>query len=377
MSRVLVIGGGVAGVEAAVAAREQGAEVTLLYRAPGASALYAGAVEMAGDVEAILMQEPYHPFTRVYRDHLKLASDLAAVLAAFAGRLGRAGLRFELRPGRYLDIHGGSRQAAAVPATVAAGELDGLRGRQVGVVAIEEVADYDAEAVAIALSESGGARAAAVSAMVTDLPAGAVLTDLFGRPAPKPRTPRELLAYPPGFRDLPENGFELLASPPAPHGWRLQQALLRTLATAGVAVEQAEVTGFERRDDRLAAATGDSLRWEADAFVLASGRFIGGGLVKTRLVREPLLDLAVYYQGERIEEAYPRVRHLEYLEPEPAFRTGLLTDKELRPLQSDGQPAFANLYAAGSVLGGYDYAGGCGFGVPLLTGRLAGRLAAG
>ncbi|HEY8760112.1 MAG TPA: FAD-binding protein, partial [Candidatus Dormibacteraeota bacterium] len=102
------------------------------------------------------------------------------------------------------------------------------------------------------------------------------------------------------------------------------------------------------------------------------------GLVKSRLVREPLLDLAVYYQGEPIQEAYPRLRHLEYVDPAPAFRTGLLTDAELRPVDASGAPAFANLRAAGSVLGGYDYAGGgCGFGVPLLTGWLAGRLAAG
>jgi len=34
------------------------------------------------------------------------------------------------------------------------------------------------------------------------------------------------------------------------------------------------------------------------------------------------------------------------------------------------------VYAAGAMLGGYDYAGPCGFGVPILTGWLAGRFAA-
>jgi anaerobic glycerol-3-phosphate dehydrogenase len=37
---------------------------------------------------------------------------------------------------------------------------------------------------------------------------------------------------------------------------------------------------------------------------------------------------------------------------------------------------YSNLYAVGAVLGGYDYAGPCGFGVPILTGWLAGRWAA-
>ncbi len=149
------------------------------------------------------------------------------------------------------------------------------------------------------------------------------------------------------------------------------------LRRAGVAVVAGEVTGFRREGTRLLAAQVADSELAADSFVLATGRFIGGGLVKSRLVHEPLLDLAVYYQGEPIEDAYPRLRHLEYLDPAPAFRTGLLTDGELRPVDPTGAPAFVNLRAAGSVLGGYDYAGGgCGFGVPLLTGWLAGRFAA-
>ena len=42
---------------------------------------------------------------------------------------------------------------------------------------------------------------------------------------------------------------------------------------------------------------------------------------------------------------------------------------------SGGEAGFA-AEAAGAVLGGYDYAGSCGFGVPLLTGWLAGANAA-
>jgi len=42
MTKVLVIGGGIAGYCAALAARRDGAEVTVVARAPGATALYAG-----------------------------------------------------------------------------------------------------------------------------------------------------------------------------------------------------------------------------------------------------------------------------------------------------------------------------------------------
>jgi glycerol-3-phosphate dehydrogenase subunit B len=48
----------------------------------------------------------------------------------------------------------------------------------------------------------------------------------------------------------------------------------------------------------------------------------------------------------------------------------------LHPLNEQGSVPYSNLFAAGAVLGGYEYAGPCGFGVPILTGWLAGRFAA-
>jgi glycerol-3-phosphate dehydrogenase subunit B len=380
VSRVLVVGGGLAGTWAAVTAAQAGAEVILVSRAPGATALYAGGMEIAPDLEQVLAQEPFHPFTRLYRDHLQLGADLEQVCSSLVGALGRAGLPFAgdaRRPGRYADLHGQPRIAHLVPRTAAAGELSGLRGRHVAVAAVEGVGDYDAASTAEALAEHG-IKATVVKAAMKDLPLGAALGDLFGHPAPAVRTAADLVAFPPGFVKLPKNGFELLAAIPSPHGWRLQKALAAVLRRARVDVIAGEVTGFLRSGSRLAAAMVGEREIGADSFVLAGGRFIGGGLVKSRLVHEPLLDLAVYYQGEPIEEVYPRLRHLEYVDPGPAFRTGLLTDRELRPVDTNGEASFANLRAAGSVLGGYDYAGGgCGFGVPLLTGWLAGRLAAG
>ena len=379
MSDVIVVGGGLAGAWAAVSAVQAGAKVTLVARAPGATALYAGGMEIAPDLEAVLAAEPYHPFTRLYREHLKLAADLEHVSHSLVAELGRAGLPVAgdpRRPGRYPDLHGVPRSAQLVPVTVAPGELASLRGRRVAIVAVEGVGDYDAESTAEAISEHG-VKATVARVSMKGLPPGAALGDLFGRAAPAVRSGADLVAYPPGFVKLPGNGFELLAAAPSPHGWRLQKALESVLRRAGVAVVAGEVTGFRREGTRLLAAQVADSELAADSFVLATGRFIGGGLVKSRLVHEPLLDLAVYYQGEPIEDAYPRLRHLEYLDPAPAFRTGLLTDGELRPVDPTGAPAFVNLRAAGSVLGGYDYAGGgCGFGVPLLTGWLAGRFAA-
>ena len=58
------------------------------------------------------------------------------------------------------------------------------------------------------------------------------------------------------------------------------------------------------------------------------------------------------------------------------MRLGAMTDKRLHPLKEDGTVPYTNLYAAGAMLGGYEYGGHSGFGVPILTGWLAGRFAA-
>ena len=71
-----------------------------------------------------------------------------------------------------------------------------------------------------------------------------------------------------------------------------------------------------------------------------------------------------------------RLHHLKYLDAAEEMRLGLMTDRLLRPIGEGGEVPYANLYAAGAVLGGYDYSGPCGFGVPILTGWLAGRNAA-
>jgi len=71
-----------------------------------------------------------------------------------------------------------------------------------------------------------------------------------------------------------------------------------------------------------------------------------------------------------------RLQHLQYLDPAEELRSGVSTDKLLHPMDEDGRIPYENVYAAGAVLGGYDYSGPWGFGVPILTGWLAGHFAA-
>jgi glycerol-3-phosphate dehydrogenase subunit B len=372
MSKVLVIGGGIAGYCAALAARRAGAQVTVVARAPGATALYAGAMEVVDDLDAILKSEKHHPFTRLGLDSVRLAHELDTAVHLLVLALEKAGLKFEggwRTRGLYADIHGIARPGNLVPVSVAAGELGALVGRRVTVVGVKEIGDYDASSTAQALKELHGVEAVAEEVSIPDLPQAASLTDLYGRRAPQPRGRSTSIAYPPGFTNLPPDGFELLASPPSPHGWRLQQAI-------GLESVRAEVQSFDSTGGVIAAARAADRSFRADAFVLASGHHIGGGLAGGRLPAEPLLKLGVFHGGQAVTSMGTRLQHLQYLDPAEELRSGVSTDQRLRPLDGEGRVAYDNLYAAGAVLGGYEYGGACGFGVPILTGWLAGRFAA-
>lgn len=371
--RVVVIGGGIAGYSAALGARREGADVTVVARAPGATALYAGAMEVVDDLELILKTQPHHPFARLGLDSMRLATELDTAIQALLLALEKDGLKVEggwRSRGLYADIHGLARPGNLVPATVAPGELQALTGRRVAVVGVAEVGDYDAKATAQALTELHGIHAFAEEISLADLPHPAALTDLYGRRAPAlPKARAASAAYPPGFTNLPPDSFELLSSPPSPHGWRLQQAI-------GLAAIKATVESVESARGRITTVRAGDRTIRGDSFILATGHHIGGGIEGGRIAREPLLNLGVFHDGEPVGRAGTRLQHLQYIGAAEELRSGLRTDNQLHPLDEEGQAPYANLFAAGAILGGYDYAGACGFGVPILTGWLAGRWAA-
>jgi glycerol-3-phosphate dehydrogenase subunit B len=330
-------------------------------------------MEVIDDLEAVLNQQPHHPITRLGLDSVRLATELDTAIHSLQLALEKEGLRLQgswRTRGLYSDIHGLGRPANLVPASVAAGELRALTGKRVAVIGVREIGDYDAASTAQALKEIHGIEAFPEEVSIPELPQAASLTDLYGRRAPlPPRARSAAIAYPPGFTSLPREGFELLASPPSPHGWRLQQAI----APSAV---RAEVTSFETARGRIISARTADRAFRGDAFVFAAGRHIGGGVAGGRVAAEPLLKLGVFHDGVPVNRMGTRLQHMQYVDPASELRIGLVTDRSLHPLDEEGMAPYDNLYAAGAVLGGYDYGGPCGFGVPILTGWLAGRLAA-
>ncbi|TET12042.1 MAG: anaerobic glycerol-3-phosphate dehydrogenase subunit B [Candidatus Thorarchaeota archaeon] len=159
--------------------------------------------------------------------------------------------------------------------------------------------------------------------------------------------------------------FELLGFPPSVPGLRLQLALERIFRKAGGRLLIGhEVISFLKKDDQLKHVTGRApqreIKINAKAYVLATGKFIGNGLVgDERGIRETIFGLmtvtgSYYSAGDTLpSKATNRVSITS--EGQPIYSTGLTVDPQFRPIQEDGVEWVKNLFAAGSVLAGYNY----------------------
>jgi len=165
--------------------------------------------------------------------------------------------------------------------------------------------------------------------------------------------------------------FEIPTIPPSVPGLRLKEAFERGLRAKGVqylsqnralAVRHQADAHFEVDIGRTAA----ELTIHSRGIILASGRFIGGGLHADRKrIKETVFDLPVY-QPRRRSEWHRR----EFLDSRGHLinRAGVEIDASFRPLNSSRQPAFKNLFAAGSLLAHNDWKRiKCGAGVAIAS----------
>jgi glycerol-3-phosphate dehydrogenase subunit B len=418
---VLVVGGGMAGAVAALAARRAGRTVALLCRAPGATALSSGAISVAPDLGAV----PGEPLAS-RRPPLEAAARLAAVrpdhpyAVAGTARLGEA-LAFACDElGAVLAPHDGRRRflATLYGSTVGvavcqranvAGDLLSVRGL-LAVAGFRGHAGFDAPLVAAGLARYAPRGGPATRAIELALPEG---TDALARPHELARAldaPGAAEALGGALRAVLPAGAaaallppvlgldpdaraadriaaaaglpvaETLSDVPSVPGLRLWRALEARLAAAGVRVLQGELAAPPAPGDPVRAGDAEV---RAPAWVLATGRFVGGGIARRGVLAEPALRLPVQAAEGKEAGVHLAVRPAASLtardrrSAQPLLSAGLRFDRALRPLDERGHPVHPRLHAAGAVLGGHEQAtDGTGLGVAILTGFLAGIAAA-
>lgn len=422
---VLVLGGGLAGATAALAAREAGARVALVRRSPGATALSSGGLSAARDDGAL----PADPLAG-RRGWLDAARRLAALhpehpYAVVGGALERfpEALAFAARAlgdlwappldrNRWLLTPlGAAVPCALCQRTQAAGDLLAVDGR-IAVVGFADHLGFDAGLVADGLRRLGRLGAPHAAEVALDLPAGSAgplaMAHAQARALEAPGAAEELgerlravlpagtavallppvLGIDPAAR-VPERiaaaaGVPLaepLADVPSVPGLRLDAALLAALSAAGVEVLPGVLPAPLRLDEPVEVA-GRAV--SARSWVLATGRFVGGGVVRERGLREPLLGLPIQaaeggQSGVHLaDRPAATLTHRDRRTDQPLLSAGIQVDARLRPLAEDGAPVHERLFAAGAILGGHEQGvDGTGLGLAVLTGWLAGRAAAG
>jgi glycerol-3-phosphate dehydrogenase subunit B len=418
---VLVVGGGMAGAIAALAARTAGARAILVRRSPGATALSSGAVSVAPDLGALpgeplasrrgpldaarrlAVAWPDHPYAVAGVGRLEEA--LAFAATALAGVLAPPAERR-----RFLATQYGSAVGAGLcQRSMAAGDLLGVEGR-LAVVGFRGHVAFDAPLVAAGLARYRARGGPEVLGLELDLPAvahGAARPHEIARALDAPGGAEVLgealrAALPEGVGavllppvlglDPAAHAFEriaaharvavaeALADVPSVPGLRLQRVIDARLEAAGVEVVAGEVAAAPIPGEPIVAG-GRELR--ARAWVLATGRFVGGGVVRRGVLAEPALRLPVQAAEGREAGVHLAVRPASSLtvrdrrRPQPLLSAGLRVDAALRPLDERGRPVHPRLFAAGAVVGGHEQAtDGTGLGVAILTGFLAGHAAA-
>jgi glycerol-3-phosphate dehydrogenase subunit B len=417
---VVVIGAGLAGLTAAIAAAESGAHVVVLAKGHAATHWGPGGIDVAGIPAAstgrhgirLLAGQPGHPYAF-------LGDDVAAALDWLRPHLAAGGVDYVGDLDTPLQAVptsiGGTRRAAILPAGQAAALSPWSPGERLVVCGIAGFKDFWPEAIAASLSREriwqGGSRPASVTPISVALPGLAARHNLnaleiarrFDDPAWRATAiaalARALAAVPGsggrvalpavlGIRDhaavlaavqehLPAAPFEMPLVPPSVPGMRLYAALRAALIRAGGRVQIGEMIEHVEHDGRrvtavVAAAAARTYTVRTGALVLATGGIAGGGLVAERDGRLMEVVLGLPVEAPPVDEWLA----LDAFDPagHPLEKAGIRTDTELRPVGTDGVPVFDNVRVAGSLLAGQRYIGErCGDGVALTSGRRAAR----
>ena len=406
---VLVVGGGLAGSMAALAAAASGAQVRLVSHKKSTLRQASGLVDVLGAVDGDApIADPFAAIERLPDRHPYRVVGVDAI---------REGLRRfdDVAGDRYLGAHtdrnalvlthGGTvKPTARYPVSVAPGLASAASDTL--LVGLRGLTDFDAVAAASHLEAAGvpfdvdgatvefpiefrdDARTTRLATAldedqegVRDRLADAVAAELDGR---------DRVGFPAMLGDdradevreylearLGAAVFQIPTGPPSLLGLQLEDRLIDALERAEVRLSTGNpAVGYETDDGRLTAVTvdrrGQPVPYHADQVVLATGGLVGKGIDSDReSVTEPVFDCHVPHPADRHEwsEAAAFGDH--------AFaRFGVVPDDDLRPTGPDGDVRFPNLRAAGGVVGGADVAAEkSAAGVSIATGTYAGRRA--
>jgi glycerol-3-phosphate dehydrogenase subunit B len=413
--RVIVMGGGAAGVWAALSARRAGAQVTLVRQAPGATAVSSGCLDLACardlDGGSAPPERAAGALAKSHSDHpyAALGAELPSAIARARGAVieWHAGLGVTGAEGRNLLLAtplGTVKETWLAQGTIARGDLlSWPRDARLGVVAPPNRTAFDAAAVSAGLTAIGRATLpvdvelkvhpfASTVELARLLDDPAIATPFAARVAAKARAagathvllPTAGTRNPGALLDAivsagVAGAAEMMGVPPSVPGLRFERDLCDIAASAGINWIAGHVRDAAISSGRVRALhLEDGREIVGDAFVLATGRFLGGGIRHEGVFRESVFGLPVFVNRQDVADRWlGDLLDRNAAAEQAALKAGVAVDGAMRPVDDRGRPVLENLFAAGSVIGGYDPAkDGTGLGVAAVTALVAGGGAA-
>lgn len=335
---VAILGSGITGTTAAIAASRSGSRVGVITGPPGATAMFSGAWNgpCPDALHRALVETGYH------------LRDVARALPHPNGRL-------------LPCTAAAASHAAAKPEDALIIGIAGLPGFDAPILARQWSARAGVTLVLERTPAAGWSPAALATHIENDPRA---LIDALRAAASEHRAPSIVTPAVLGVTDdgklhaqvqdaLGITVSEALGIPPSLPGWRLHRALRRVLASANVTVIESRVLGSTRTGDRvteITLANGDAVR--ARAFVLATGKYAAGGIEANGAFREPALDCPVWidHLGDAFDEPEPLIlTDADRTGDQPLLLAGVHADAEHRPIDRNGDAVYANVFVAGTV----------------------------
>jgi glycerol-3-phosphate dehydrogenase subunit B len=423
---VVVVGAGLSGLTAALAAAESGARVQVLAKGHAGTHWGSGGLEVAGPAGAATPRDGLELLAAV-RGHpyAQLSGEVADAVDWIRGILAAEGLAYEGDLDTPLRLAptsiGGTKPVAILPTAQAAAARPWAAGERLVICGVAGFKDFWPDAIAASLSRprlwGGVSGPDRVDAVTVELPGQAERhnlnalqlarrfddpawrADAIGRIAAALETAgkgtgpgRVALPAILGLNDhaavfdemrrrLPLDPFEMPLVTPSIPGLRLYYALRSALIKVGGRVRIGEVMDHVEVDGRVvtAVATEAAARTSTvrcGALILATGGIAGGGLVADNdgNLEEGVLGLPVEAPelGQWLAaDAFDPAGH-------PLEAAGIRTDRDLRPVGPDGKPVFENVRVVGSMLAGQRYLRErCRDGVSITSARHAARTLAG
>ncbi len=413
---IIIIGGGMAGAAAAIAAKNKGADVILIRKGYGSTALSSGAFDILDTSRDINSLNKRHPYRIVGQ---KGFSALKEKLNNFLKDIKNEELYIDGSINKYatlISIAGAFKNTNLCQHSICEGRLSGFKDAKILFFAIKGFAGFNPKQCCSLFKEANEKDNLLIKKIdytfinfpgngVETFPSPFILAMRLDDEAVMEKFISTInkeagkngythLGFPPilGLRKTAKavkaleastdrKVFELLPLLPSVPGYRLQLALNSLLGKKGINVIEGEVVKAGIKNSVVESIyvkkRNGSSELKAKSFILTTGRWAGGKAIKKNGIYEPLFDLPIY-EKERVAEIKDVVDYLDsyVLESHPLLSVGIRVNSRLQPLNGGDDIEYKNLFAAGAILGGYNYlTDQCGLGVAFLTGHLAGKYA--